>query len=88
MNRRRNPTGRGIDDWKSAELMHDYGPFLTPPAGKGIRLLELGIHESASLHFLSDYFENAAIISSGCKPLIPFGQGLRGTVRRYSEADE
>jgi O-antigen/teichoic acid export membrane protein len=49
---------------------------LTPPAGKGIRLLELGIHESASLHFLSDYFENAAIVSSGWKPSISFGRGL------------
>jgi hypothetical protein len=68
--------------------MHDYGPFLTPPAGKGIRARELGIHEGACLRFLSDYFEDAAIVRPGWKPSIPFGQGLTETVRCYTEADK
>ena len=86
MNKRTNPTGRGIDGQESAQSMGDYGPFLTAPAGKGMRARGSGIHEAVSMHFLSDYFENAATVSSGWKAPIPFGQGLTETVRCYTEA--
>jgi hypothetical protein len=87
MNRRTNPTGRGIDGWNSSQSMSDYRALLTPSAGKGIRAPGPGIHEGKSLHFLSGYFANAAIVSSGWKPSIPFGQGLTETVR-CTEDDE
>ena len=86
MNRTIDAKGYGIDDWKSAHLVPNYEPFFAPLVGKGIRLLELGIHEGASLRFWRDYFEKVAIVSSGWKPSILFGQGLTQTVRRYSEA--
>jgi hypothetical protein len=86
MNKRTNPTARRIDGWKSAQSMRNYGLFLTPPAGEGIRAREPGIHEGVSLHFLSDYFENATMVRPGWKPSIPFDQGLADTVSCYSEA--
>jgi hypothetical protein len=86
MNKRSNPTGRGIDGWKSAQSMRDYGPFLTPPAGKGIRARGPGIHEGMSLDFFGYYFENAAIVSSGWKASIPFVKGQVETVRCYAQA--
>ena len=61
-----NPTGYGIDDGKSAHLMPNYEPFFAPLVGKGIRLLELGIQEGASLRFWRDYFENATIVGLDC----------------------
>ena len=47
-------TGHGIDHWKSADLMLNYEPFFAPLVDKGIRLLELRIHESAALRFRRD----------------------------------
>ena len=61
-----NPTGYGIHEGKAAHLMPNYEPFFAPLVGKKIRLLELGIHEGASLRFWRDYFENATIVGLDC----------------------
>jgi hypothetical protein len=83
-----NATGYGIDDWKSAHAILNNETFFAPLINKGIRLRELGIREGASLRFWRDRFGNSAIVSSGWKPSILFGQGLTETVRCYSEADK
>jgi spermidine synthase len=89
MNKRIDPTGYGIEDWESAHLMPNYEPFFAPLVGKGIRLLELGIREGASLRFWRDYLENATIVGLDCNAVdIDDATGMIRIYRGYQQNTE
>lgn len=86
MNKSINTEGYGIHEGKARHLMPSYEPFFAPLVGKGITLLELGIHEGASLRFWHDYFENATIVGLDCNSVnINDPTGMIHVYRGYQE---
>ena len=69
MHKKIDPTGYGLHEGKAAYLSGHYEWFFAPLVGKGIRLLELGVLEGASLRFWRDYFENATVVGLDCNPV-------------------
>lgn len=66
MHKNIDPTGYGIEEWKSTFLAYNYEWFFAPLVGKEIKLLELGVASGLSLRFWRDYFENATIVGLDC----------------------
>ena len=63
-----DPAGYGISKDKTG-FMKSYESFFAPLVGKSISLLELGIHEGASLRYWRDYLENATIVGLDYSPV-------------------
>ena len=64
-----DPKGYGLTKAKVTSLMKNYESFFAPLVGQAISLLELGVHNGASLRFWRDYFENATIVGLDCNPV-------------------